>query len=72
MIAEDMNYIINNDEKWSGIRRPKSSFRKFRSFISVNELIDIGFEGIPWTWCNNWEDEGEIKERLDRIMVSGG
>ena len=65
-----MNDIVNNDEKWGGIRRLESSFRKLKSFIRVNELIDIGFESLSWTWCNNWEEECEIKERLDRIMVS--
>ncbi|XP_071909826.1 uncharacterized protein [Coffea arabica] len=27
-------------------------------------------ERQPWTWCNNWGNEGEIKQRLDRAMSS--
>ena len=29
-------------------------------------MLDIGFIGQPWTWCNNWEQGGLIKQRLDR------
>ncbi|XP_027095016.2 uncharacterized protein [Coffea arabica] len=33
-------------------------------------IADIGFEGHPWTWSNHWEDEGEIRQRLDRCLAS--
>ncbi|KAL3527945.1 hypothetical protein ACH5RR_012601 [Cinchona calisaya] len=39
-------------------------------FIHSNELVDIGFTGQPWTWSNDWEGEGEIRERLDRVLCS--
>ena len=26
--------------------------------------------GVPWTWSNTWEREGEIRERLDRCLGS--
>ena len=44
------------------------SFQDFNSFINSNELLDIGFEGFSWTWCNNWNSKGEVKERIDRIL----
>ncbi|XP_071916268.1 uncharacterized protein [Coffea arabica] len=65
-----MNDILSNDEKWGGSRRPERSFQTFRDFVNNNKLIDIGFEGIPWTWSNNWEEEKKIKERLDRVLCS--
>ena len=49
VLAGDMNDILSNEEKWSGRRRPERSFRTFRNFVNNNQLIDIGFEGIPWT-----------------------
>ncbi|XP_071939813.1 uncharacterized protein [Coffea arabica] len=52
------------------VRRPERSFHTFRDFVNKNQLIDIGFEGIPWTWSNNWEEGKEIKERLDRVLCS--
>lgn len=70
ILAGDMNDILSHDEKWGGIRRGEFSFRVFRDFVNRNRLIDIGFEGIPWTWCNNWEGDGEIKERLDRVLCT--
>ena len=64
----DLNDIKSNGEKWGGRTRPTSSFETFTSFINRNGLIDIGFEGMPWTWCNNRDNEWEIKERIDRVL----
>ncbi|XP_027108907.1 uncharacterized protein [Coffea arabica] len=33
--------------------------------------MDIGYEEKPWTWSNRWDNEGEIRERLDRVLGSG-
>ena len=53
IIAGDLNDIISNKEKWGGTTRAEWSFKDFRNFITDNQLIDIGFEGNPWTWSNN-------------------
>ncbi|XP_027076951.1 uncharacterized protein [Coffea arabica] len=50
--------------------REEGSFKAFKDFINENQLMEVGFEGHPWTWCNNWEGEGEIKQRLDRGLCS--
>ena len=42
----------------------------FKEFIGTNELVDIGFKGNPWTWSNNWEEEVEVRQRLDRGLCS--
>nr|XP_027121394.1 uncharacterized protein LOC113738404 [Coffea arabica] len=70
MIAGDFNDLVSNEEKWGGIRREEKSFHDFRDFINGNYLLDIGFIGHPWTWCNNWEEEGEVKQRLDRGLCT--
>ncbi|XP_071902364.1 uncharacterized protein [Coffea arabica] len=64
----DLNDITSNGEKWGGRARIEASFEKFNNFISRNSLVDIGFEGVPWTWCNNWDNEDEVKERLDKVI----
>ena len=47
-------------------------FQDFNSLINNNELVDIGFEEIPWTWRNNWRNKEKVKERLDRIVGTKG
>ena len=70
IITGDFNDITSNEEKWGGRKREQGSFQDFNNFIEHNGLIDIGFEGNPWTWSNHWSHEGEIKQRLDRALVS--
>lgn len=70
VLIGDFNDIISNDEKWGGRVRPNWTFSDFKGFINNNELLDIGFEGLPWTWSNLWEGDGEIKQRLDRALAS--
>ena len=70
MIAGDFNDITSNEEKWGGRKRKEGTFHDFRNFIEQNGLIDLGFEGNPWTWSNHWTQEGEIKQRLDRALGS--
>lgn len=38
--------------------------------IQQNQLIDIGLEGVSCTQCNEWDLEREIREILDRMLVS--
>ncbi|XP_027183762.1 uncharacterized protein LOC113782049 [Coffea eugenioides] len=68
----DFNDICSNGEKWGGRERFEGSFRDFNNFIFRKELVDIGFVGVPWTWSNTWDEEGEVKERLDRCLGSVG
>ncbi|XP_027150198.1 uncharacterized protein LOC113750422 [Coffea eugenioides] len=70
LIAGDFNDIVSNDEKWGGTIREKRSLKDFKDFIDQNKLTDLGYEGHPWTWSNHWEEEGEIRQRLDRCLSS--
>ena len=70
LISGDFNDILSNEEKWEGVFREERSFKDFRHFIELNRLVDIGFEGHPWTWSNHWDNEGEIRQRLDRALGS--
>ncbi|XP_071900968.1 uncharacterized protein [Coffea arabica] len=70
LIAGDFNDIVSNDEKWGGTIREERSLRDFKDFIDQNKLTDLGYEGHPWTWSNHWEEEGEIRQRLDRCLSS--
>ncbi|XP_071939954.1 uncharacterized protein [Coffea arabica] len=72
VMVGDFNDLLSNGEKWGGRVRAESSFKDFYSFIRDNELLDIGYKGLPRTWSNYWEGEGEVKERLDRGLCSAG
>ena len=67
-LTGDFNDILSNEEKWGGRARDDRSFKDFNSFIERNSLVDLGFTGNPWTWSNNWEGEGEVRQRLDRSL----
>lgn len=69
LVAGDFNDITSNEEKWGGLLRSESTFIDFNSFIHDNQLVDIHFEGKPWTWEGNWEGQ-VIRERLDRVLVN--
>ncbi|XP_071924114.1 uncharacterized protein [Coffea arabica] len=60
--------IGRSGEEGSGQIRSEASFETFNRFINRNMLIDIGYEGVSWTWCTNWDKEREVKERIDRIL----
>ena len=68
LIAKDFNDIVSNEEKWGGKAREEWFFNQFRNFISDNQLVDVGFEGYLQTWCNNWGNEGDARQRLDRAL----
>lgn len=34
--------------------------------------MDLGFAGYPFTWANRRGGDGQIKERLDRVLVAPG
>ncbi|XP_071905749.1 uncharacterized protein [Coffea arabica] len=70
LLDGDFNDILSNEEKWGGNWREDRSFKDFKDFLNENQLMDIGFEGHPWTWCNNWESEGEIRQRIDRGLCN--
>ena len=42
----------------------------FKHLIDYFGLVDLGFVGNPFTWCNNRQGATSIKERLDRDLAS--
>lgn len=42
----------------------------FQESIMRNELVDAGFIGDSFTWCNNCRGHGRIWGRLDRALFS--
>lgn len=69
-VGGDFNIIIDLDEKLGG--NPHRAYKSL-DFISTMEscgLMDIGFTGLRYTWCNNRRHSKRIWKRLDRIMIN--
>lgn len=65
ILIVDFNDITSNEEKWGGRLREEWTFTHCKQFISASTLVDVGYEGVPWTWSNLSEEEGKIKQRFD-------
>jgi hypothetical protein len=66
----DFNYVLSQSEKLGRRLVNNSSTRNFRSFVDQLGMINLGFAGSPFTWCNNRQGFATIKERLDRGLAS--
>lgn len=67
----DFNCITSANEKKGGRRDIDSAeISEFRSFISSAGLLDLGFFGPQFTWCNNRQGLARVWERLDRALAT--
>ncbi|KAL0444623.1 UNVERIFIED_CONTAM: putative mitochondrial protein [Sesamum latifolium] len=49
---------------------PKASRRRdFRNVVSDVGLVDLGYSGVKYTWCNNRERPYTVRSRLDRAFA---
>lgn len=68
LLFGDLNEIMNKNEKLGG----RQFWRKKLYMKPVMQnlgAIDLGFHGKRFTWENNQEGKGFIKERLDRAFA---
>jgi hypothetical protein len=49
----DFNSVLSQSDKLGGRPVNNSSTRYFRSSVDQLGMIDLGFAGNPFTWCNN-------------------
>lgn len=66
----DLNDIISSNEKMGGNTRNPSQLMLGRNTLDNCSLIDLGFEGHPFTWTNKRELEENIQCRLDRAVAT--
>ena len=69
-IIGDFNVISSTDEKLGG---RDYNINKSFDFINIIEscgLIDLGYSGQPFTWCNHRKGDARIWKRLDRGLVN--
>ena len=68
----DFSYILGPEEKRGG--KPfefNPEVREFAYFISSSSLIDLGFDGDLFIWCNNQYGRAQVSEHQDRALVNG-
>lgn len=69
-IVGDFNCITDPDEKYGGNMHRMSKSLHFLQFIMDCDLIDPGYSGSKFTWCNGWDPEKRVWKRLDRVLVN--
>ncbi|KAB1998912.1 hypothetical protein ES319_D12G123400v1, partial [Gossypium barbadense] len=70
IVGGDFNDILNNAKKEGGRRKPKTLMDEFANFLDEQNLSDVKTCNGWYTWTNNRDGKGLVKERLDRFIVS--
>ncbi|WJX18123.1 hypothetical protein P8452_07957 [Trifolium repens] len=61
--AGDFNQVLFDHEKQGGGSVNSNGRSAFQECIDTCQLLDLGFQGQPFTWRR-----GPVKERLDRVL----
>ncbi|XP_072969262.1 uncharacterized protein [Typha angustifolia] len=70
-IMGDFNAFLSVQEKrCSGEVALGPKGKAFARFVDETGLCDLGYEGIPYTWCNNQQGTRRIWIRLDRALAN--
>lgn len=70
VLGGDFNDIMEHEENKGRRRRLDLSFRIFNSFITDMEMEELSSVGSMFTWANNKEGNGFVKEKIDRFFVA--
>ncbi|KAH1046714.1 hypothetical protein J1N35_037498 [Gossypium stocksii] len=70
IIGGDFNVILDNMEKDGGRRKPLVQIEEFREIMDEFSMVDLKTGNGWFTWTNNREGPGLVKERLDRFLMS--
>ncbi|KAF9603180.1 hypothetical protein IFM89_034513 [Coptis chinensis] len=70
LIIGDLNVTISNEESLGGKPYEYQDGEPAHTIINDLALIDIGFQGYPYTWSNKRTSPDNIQKRLDRALVN--
>ena len=70
VVFGDFNEIVKSDEKLGWLDRDARQMEMFRECLSECGLIDLGFVGQHFTWCNGRLGKYRTLVRLDRIVAN--
>jgi hypothetical protein len=66
----DFNSTLDANEKKGGRNGSSSASRYLSELMFDLGVVDLGFVGAKFTWCNNRWGKGCIRERLDRGIAN--
>lgn len=71
IIMGDFNEVLDGEKhsSYQDSGLTTQGMRDFESVIQYCSLMDMGYKGPKFTWCNK-RDEGTICKKLDRILVN--
>ncbi|KAL2906857.1 hypothetical protein RDABS01_005567 [Bienertia sinuspersici] len=70
MVLGDLNEVTCTNEKTGGNQFKHGQCKDFNNFQDNAGMIDLGFQGNPFTWTNGREGAAVIRERLDRAIAN--
>ncbi|KAK4389947.1 hypothetical protein Sango_2331700 [Sesamum angolense] len=70
LCAGNFNEILVNPK--IGASRPRRQIEEFRSCLYDCQLIDLGYSGYKYTWCNHRETPDTVRTHLDRACAMTG
>nr|POE82123.1 hypothetical protein CFP56_57259 [Quercus suber] len=70
VVFGDFNEIVKSDEKLGWLDRDARQMEVFRECLTDYGLIDLGFVGQSFTWCNGRFGEQRTQVTLDRMVAN--
>ncbi|KAG4109653.1 hypothetical protein ERO13_1Z049587v2, partial [Gossypium hirsutum] len=70
IVEGDFNAILNDSEKEGGHKEPRAMMEDFREILEELSLMNVKTFNGWFTWSNNRDGNGLVKERLDRFVIS--
>ena len=70
LVIGDFNEILCASEKEGDAQRPNQQMVRFKNAINYCGLREVEFIGLKFTWIYQKKDGSQIKEHLDRALVS--
>ena len=61
----DFNEITRLEEKLGGVPHAENQMQFFRECLDFCGLKDLGYSGLPFTWCNRRFEGNVVWVRLD-------
>lgn len=70
LVLGDLNVVTTQIEKLGGGRFNSNQWEDMKMLGDTATLVDMGFQGNPYTWSNSREGFGLIRERLDHALAN--